>query len=59
MDKVELDISHLAIFYRCNVRLLLRDLANGGDIEVSQSETIDLHIAAYLPHYGQERIFEV
>ena len=58
MDK-ELDWSHLSFGYiptDCNVRCCFRD-GKWGDIEVSQSETIDLHIAATCLHYGQE-IFE-
>ena len=39
-----------------NVRCYFRD-GKGGEIEVSQSEEINLHIAATCLHYGQE-IFE-
>ena len=55
MDK-ELDWSHLSFGYiptDYNVRCYYRD-GKWGDIEVSQSETIDLHIAATCLHYGQE-----
>ena len=51
MDK-ELDWSHLSFGYiptDCNVRCCFRD-GKWGDIEVSQSETIDLHIAATCLH---------
>ena len=58
MEK-ELDWSNLSFGYLptdYNVRCYYRD-GKWGDIEVSQSETINLHIAATALHYGQE-IFE-
>jgi branched-chain amino acid aminotransferase len=58
MDK-ELDWSHLSFGYLptdYNVRSYYRD-GKWSDIEVSQSETINIHIAATCLHYGQE-IFE-
>ncbi|MCM1020912.1 MAG: branched-chain amino acid aminotransferase [Muribaculum sp.] len=58
MDK-ELDWSNLTFGYiptDYNVRCYFRD-GKWGEIEVSQSETINLHIAATALHYGQE-IFE-
>lgn len=58
MEK-ELDWSNLSFGYLptdYNVRCYYRD-GKWGEIEVSQSETINLHIAATALHYGQE-IFE-
>lgn len=58
MDK-ELDWGNLAFGYMptdYNVRCYYRD-GKWGEIEVSSSETINLHIAATSLHYGQE-IFE-
>lgn len=58
MEK-ELDWSNLSFGYiptDYNVRCYYRN-GKWGEIEVSQSETIDLHIAATSLHYGQE-IFE-
>ena len=55
----ELDWGKLSFGYiptDYNVRCYYRD-GKWGDIEVSQSETINLHIAATALHYGQE-IFE-
>lgn len=55
----ELEWSKLSFGYiptDYNVRCYYRD-GKWGDIEVSQSETIDLHIAATALHYGQE-VFE-
>ncbi len=55
----ELDWGKLSFGYiptDYNVRCYYRD-GKWGEIEVSQSETIDLHIAATSLHYGQE-IFE-
>lgn len=55
----ELDWSNLSFGYMptdYNVRCYYRD-GKWGDIEVSQSETVNLHIAATALHYGQE-IFE-
>ncbi len=56
----ELDWGKLSFGYiptDYNVRCYYRD-GKWGDVEISQSETIDLHIAATSLHYGQE-IFEV
>ena len=58
MEK-ELDWGNLSFGYiptDYNVRCYYRD-GKWGDIEVSQSETVNLHIAATALHYGQE-IFE-
>lgn len=58
MDK-ELDWGNLSFGYiptDYNVRCYYRD-GKWGDIEVSQSEEVSLHIAATCLHYGQE-IFE-
>ncbi|MDE6377530.1 MAG: branched chain amino acid aminotransferase, partial [Duncaniella sp.] len=58
MEK-ELDWSNLSFGYiptDYNVRCYFRD-GKWGEIEVSQSEEITLHIAATCLHYGQE-IFE-
>ena len=55
----ELDWGKLSFGYiptDYNVRCYYRD-GKWGDVEISQSETIDLHIAATSLHYGQE-IFE-
>ena len=55
----ELDWGNLSFGYMptdYNVRCYYRD-GKWGDIEVSQSETIDMHIAATCLHYGQE-VFE-
>ncbi len=55
----ELDWGKLSFGYiptDYNVRCYYRD-GKWGEIEISQSETIDLHIAATSLHYGQE-IFE-
>lgn len=55
----ELDWANLSFGYRptdYNVRCSFTD-GKWGDIEVSQSETINLHMAATALHYGQE-IFE-
>lgn len=54
-----LDWSHLSFGYiptDYNVRCTFRD-GKWGDIEISESETITMHIAATALHYGQE-IFE-
>lgn len=54
-----IDWAHLPFGYvktDYNVRCTYKD-GHWGDIEVSQSETIDLHMAATCLHYGQE-IFE-
>lgn len=50
----EIGFSYMPTDY--NVRCYFRD-GKWGEIEVSQSETIDMHIAATALHYGQE-IFE-
>lgn len=58
MDK-ELDWNNLSFGYiptDYNVRCYYRD-GKWGEIEVSQSETINLHMAATALHYGQE-VFE-
>ena len=58
MDK-ELDWSNLSFGYiptDYNVRCYYRD-GKWGEIEVSQSEEVNMHIAATCLHYGQE-IFE-
>lgn len=58
MDK-ELDWKNLTFGYKpvdYNVRCYYRD-GKWGDIEVSQSEEVNLHIAATCLHYGQE-VFE-
>ncbi len=58
MDK-ELDWKNLTFGYKpvdYNVRCYFRD-GKWGDIEVSQSEEVNLHIAATCLHYGQE-VFE-
>ena len=55
----ELDWKNLSFGYiptDYNVRCYYRD-GKWGDIEVSQSEEVNLHIAATCLHYGQE-IFE-
>ena len=55
----ELDWGDLSFGYMptdYNVRCYYRD-GKWGDIEVSQSETIDMHIATTCLHYGQE-VFE-
>ena len=55
----ELDWGNLSFGYMptdYNVRCYYRD-GKWGDIEVSQSETVDMHIAATCLHYGQE-VFE-
>ncbi len=54
MDWGKLSFGYIPTDY--NVRCYYRD-GKWGEIEVSQSETIDLHIAATSLHYGQE-IFE-
>lgn len=59
MKQSELDWSTLGFGYvptDYNVRCWYRD-GKWGEIEVSSSETIDIHIAATALHYGQE-IFE-
>lgn len=59
MDKLELDWAHLPFGYYptdYNVRCTFRD-GKWGEIEVSQSDKIELHMAATTLHYGQE-IFE-
>lgn len=62
MNKImneELDWGSLSFGYLptdYNVRCRYRD-GHWGDIEVSQSETIEMHIAATALHYGQE-VFE-
>lgn len=59
INKADIDWKHLSFGYMptdYNVRCTFRD-GQWGPIEVSQSETIDLHIAATCLHYGQE-IFE-
>ena len=55
----ELEWSKLSFGYiptDYNVRCYYRD-GKRGEIEVSQSETIELHMAATALHYGQE-VFE-
>ncbi len=54
LDWGELSFGYIPTDY--NVRCYYRD-GKWGDVEISQSETIDLHIAATSLHYGQE-IFE-
>ncbi len=54
MDWGKLSFGYIPTDY--NVRCYYRD-GKWGEIEISQSETIDLHIAATSLHYGQE-IFE-
>lgn len=57
--KEEIDWANLAFGYvptDYNVRCTYKD-GKWGEIEVSQSETIDMHMAASALHYGQE-IFE-
>lgn len=59
MDNVELDWANLSFGYLptdYNVRCCYRD-GKWGEIEVSSSEEVSLHIAATCLHYGQE-IFE-
>lgn len=59
INKADIDWKHLSFGYMptdYNVRCTFRN-GQWGPIEVSQSETIDLHIAATCLHYGQE-IFE-
>lgn len=58
-EELDLDWANLPFGYvrtDYNVRCYYRD-GKWGDIEVSQSETIDMHMAATCLHYGQE-IFE-
>jgi len=53
---MEPDWKHLGFGYRktdYNVRVYYRD-GKWGEIEISSSETVDLHIAATCLHYGQE-----
>ncbi len=53
---IELDWSNLSFGYiktDCNVRCYYRD-GQWGEIETSDSETVNLHMAATCLHYGQE-----
>ena len=53
---MELDWKHLGFGYRktdYNVRCYYRN-GEWGEIEISSSETVDIHISATVLHYGQE-----